>query len=46
MTKDVGCRNLAVHNYQSIDWNIVFNLYRKELSVFEEFVAIILSRFD
>jgi len=33
----VGFRNIAVHNYQDIDWNIVFSIAHEKLSDFKVF---------
>lgn len=37
MQKAVGFRNLAVHAYQAIDWEIVFRICREHLIDFETF---------
>lgn len=37
MTKSVGFRNIAVHSYQLIDWNIVFQICRHHLDDFKHF---------
>jgi len=37
MKKAVGFRNIAVHTYQKIDWQIVFNIVRNHLTDFEDF---------
>ncbi len=37
MKKAVGFRNLAVHNYESINWEIVFAIATAHLQDFEEF---------
>jgi uncharacterized protein YutE (UPF0331/DUF86 family) len=37
MKKAVGFRNLAVHNYESINWAIVFAIATSHLQDFEEF---------
>lgn len=39
MKKAVGFRNIAVHNYQSIDWQIVHSLCHKQLDDFRRFAA-------
>ena len=39
LRKAVGFRNIAVHDYQSISWDIVFSICTRELPVFEEFIA-------
>jgi len=37
LKKSVGFRNLAVHNYNSIDWMIVFSICQHHLDDFREF---------
>jgi len=37
MKKAVGFRNLAVHNYEAINWMIVHAIARNRLSDFESF---------
>ncbi len=37
MKKAVGFRNTAVHSYQAIDWEIVFNICRQNLDDFKRF---------
>lgn len=37
MKKAVGFRNIAVHNYQKINWEIVFNICHKKLDDFKVF---------
>ncbi|HYW34403.1 MAG TPA: DUF86 domain-containing protein [Balneolaceae bacterium] len=37
MKKAVGFRNIAVHNYEQINWNIVFNICTQQLDDFKEF---------
>ena len=39
MRKAVGFRNVAVHNYDAINWEIVFAICHKSLSDFRRFVA-------
>ena len=39
MKKAVGFRNIAVHNYESINWAIVFAIATEHLKDFEEFAA-------
>jgi uncharacterized protein YutE (UPF0331/DUF86 family) len=41
LRKAVGFRNIAVHDYQSVSWDIVFSICTRELTVFEEFIAAI-----
>ncbi len=38
MRKAVGFRNISVHDYQVIDWNIVYSICTKNLRDFEEFI--------
>ena len=40
MRKAVGFRNLAVHAYEDIDWNIVFAIVTRHLGDFEAFARI------
>ncbi len=37
MKKAVGFRNIAVHNYQNINWEIVFNICHYKLDDFKNF---------
>jgi uncharacterized protein YutE (UPF0331/DUF86 family) len=37
MKKTVGFRNIAVHNYEAINWAIVFNICTGQLDDFREF---------
>ena len=39
MRKAVGFRNVAVHNYDAINWEIVFSICQKSLPDFRRFVA-------
>ncbi len=39
LRRAVGFRNIAVHNYEAIDWAIVFALAGEPLSDFEQFAA-------
>lgn len=43
LKKAVGFRNIAVHNYEEIDWNIVHALTVQNLDDFSEFAKIIAS---
>jgi len=38
MKKSVGFRNVAVHNYDAINWEIVFSICRKSVPEFQQFV--------
>lgn len=44
LKKAVGFRNIAVHNYQEMDWIIVHAIARQHLGNFSEFARIIASR--
>jgi uncharacterized protein YutE (UPF0331/DUF86 family) len=37
LRKAVGFRNVAVHNYESINWEIVYNICRRQLQDFRQF---------
>ena len=37
----VGFRNIAVHEYQTIDWNIVYSITTKHIKDFKKFVSIV-----
>lgn len=39
LRRAVGFRNIAVHNYERIDWDIVFALTGESLGDFEQFAA-------
>ena len=39
LRRAVGFRNIAVHNYEAIDWDIVFALTGEPLADFEQFAA-------
>ena len=38
LARAVGFRNVSVHEYEEIDWNIVYSLITKHLDDFREFV--------
>lgn len=42
----VGFRNIAVHAYQEVDWNIVYSIITKELSVFNSFAKQIVKKLE
>ena len=44
LKKAVGFRNIAVHNYDEIDWTIVHIIARYHLGDFVEFAKVIASR--
>ncbi len=41
LKKAVGFRNIAVHNYESINWVIVHNIVRFHLADFTEFAKVV-----
>lgn len=43
LKKSVGFRNIAIHNYDAIDWGIVHSICRRHLDDFRAFAARILS---
>jgi len=46
MARSVGFRNIAVHEYESIDWDIVWSILQKHLIDFKEYSRIILLLTD
>jgi uncharacterized protein YutE (UPF0331/DUF86 family) len=44
LKKAVGFRNIAIHNYESINWNIVHNIAKHHLADFSEFAGVVTSR--
>ena len=46
MKKSVGFRNIAVHNYQAIDWQIVYNISTKNLEDFRGFAKAVSKLID
>lgn len=46
MKKAVGFRNLAVHNYEAINWAIVFAIAHYRLTDFEDFAKAIVMAMD
>ena len=43
LKKSVGFRNIAVHNYESINWRIVHNIVKYHLGEFSEFAKAIVD---
>ena len=43
MKKAVGFRNIAIHNYDAIDWHIVHSICQRNLDDFRDFAACILN---
>lgn len=46
MTKAVGFRNIAVHSYQSINWDIVYRICRHHLDDFRQFAKAVAHRVE
>jgi uncharacterized protein YutE (UPF0331/DUF86 family) len=46
LKKSVGFRNIAVHNYEKINWEIVHRLATLHLSDFSDFASVIALRLD
>ena len=46
MKKVVGFRNISVHAYQSIDWEIVYHITQKNLADFVDFVRYISKKLE
>lgn len=44
MTKAVGFRNIAVHSYHTIDWNIVYLICSRHLDDFRQFAQAVSQR--
>jgi len=43
MKKAVGFRNIAIHNYEAIDWHMVHSICQRNLDDFRDFAACILN---
>ena len=41
LRKAVGFRNIAVHNYESINWEIVYSIVKHHLADFSEFAKLV-----
>jgi uncharacterized protein YutE (UPF0331/DUF86 family) len=41
LRKAVGFRNIAVHNYEAINWEIVYNICHRQLADFKRFAQLI-----
>jgi uncharacterized protein YutE (UPF0331/DUF86 family) len=46
LKKAVGFRNIAVHNYRSIDWSIVHSICRDRLGDFDDFARAVVSHME
>jgi len=44
LKKAVGFRNIAVHNYDAINWNIVYTIVKDHLSDFSAFAKVVAAR--
>jgi uncharacterized protein YutE (UPF0331/DUF86 family) len=42
----VGFRNIAVHNYRTIDWQIVFSIIHEHLDDFRQYAKAITAWFE
>lgn len=46
LKKAVGFRNIAVHNYESINWNIVHSIVKYHLADFSEFAKVVAMKLN
>ncbi len=46
LKKAVGFRNIAVHSYESINWNIVHSIVKYHMVDFSEFAKVIAGRLE
>lgn len=46
MKKAVGFRNIAVHAYDAINWNIVFAIATRHLDDFDDFARAVVSQME
>lgn len=46
LRRAVGFRNIAVHNYEKVDWTIVHSICGKHLDDFRRFASAIAARLD
>ena len=44
LKKAVGFRNITVHNYENINWNIVHSIVKYRLADFSEFAKVVAMR--
>ena len=42
LAKAVGFRNIAVHEYNTLDMNILYSIITKEIGCFDDFAAVVL----
>jgi uncharacterized protein YutE (UPF0331/DUF86 family) len=46
MQKNVGFRNIAVHEYRLVDWDVVYSIATKHLSDFNEYARQVMNWLD
>jgi len=46
LKKSVGFRNIAVHNYDAINWHIVHSIVKNHLEDFSSFAKVVIARMD
>ena len=46
LRKAVGFRNISVHEYEKIDWEIVFSICTKHMKDFREYAAAVLVHYN
>ena len=46
LKKAVGFRNIAVHNYDAINWHIVHSIVKHHLEDFSAFAKVVIARLD
>ena len=46
LRKAVGFRNISVHEYEKIDWVIVFSICTKHMNEFRAYAASVLSYYN
>ena len=46
MIASVGFRNIVVHAYREIDWNIVFTIITEHVTDFKQFIIQVLAKID
>lgn len=46
LKKAVGFRNIAVHSYENINWEIVHSIVKHHLADFSEFAKVVAMRLD
>ncbi len=46
LKKAVGFRNIAVHSYESINWEIVYSIVKFHLADFSEFARVVAMRLE